>query len=119
MIHEVKRGCPLCKSNVKGDAEHKYYCKKCNILFAEEDLRKPTPKKVLPTNVIREKGYLYFVDKEGDISRVKRATSRADKGPKLHEKVLKVGVKKEPEYLYYVNKNGKIGRSKMARGGKK
>ena len=25
--------------------------------------------KVLVTNVVREKGYLYFVDKEGDISR--------------------------------------------------
>ena len=38
-----------------------------------------TSEKVLKTNITKEEGYLYFVDKDGDISRCKAARGRGDK----------------------------------------
>lgn len=65
---------------------------------------------VAKTGVKKEKGYLYYVDKDGDVSRTKMARGRK-KGGKP-EKVAKAGIKKEKGYLYYVDKNGNIARSK-------
>ena len=73
--------------------------------------------KVAKVGVKREEGYLYFVDKDGDISRAKMA--RGGKKGGKPQKVAKVGVKKEEGYLYFVDKNGDISRAKMARKGKK
>lgn len=73
--------------------------------------------KVAKVGVKKEDGYLYYVDADGDISRVKMARGRK-KGGKP-QKVAKVGVKKEEGYLYFVDKNGDISRAKMARRGKK
>ncbi len=73
--------------------------------------------KVAKVGVKKEPGYLYYVDKAGDVSRVKMARGRK-KGGKP-EKVAKVGVKKEDGYLYFIDKNGDISRAKMARRGKK
>ena len=50
-------------------------------------------KKVAKVGVKKEKGYLYFVDKHGDISCAKMARGSA-KGGSV-KKVAKVGVKKE------------------------
>ncbi|MEW6069861.1 MAG: hypothetical protein AB1485_04530 [Candidatus Thermoplasmatota archaeon] len=73
--------------------------------------------KVAKAGVKKEEGYLYFVDKQGDISRAKMARA-GQKGGKP-EKVAKCGVKKEPGYLYFIDKAGDISRAKMARGRKK
>ncbi|MEM4336399.1 MAG: hypothetical protein QXG86_00130 [Candidatus Woesearchaeota archaeon] len=73
--------------------------------------------KVAKVGVKKEDGYLYFVDKNGDISRAKMARA-GKKGGKV-EKVAKVGVKKAAGYLYFVDKNGDISRAKMVRGRKK
>lgn len=69
--------------------------------------------KVAKVGVKKEEGYLYFVDKQGDVSRVKMA--RAGKKGGKPEKVAKAGVKKEEGYLYFVDKKGDISRAKMAR----
>jgi hypothetical protein len=50
-------------------------------------------KKVAKVGVKKEGGYLYFVDKQGDVSRAKMARG-SSKGGKA-QKVAKVGVKKE------------------------
>ncbi|MEK6973955.1 MAG: hypothetical protein AABW41_01830 [Nanoarchaeota archaeon] len=73
--------------------------------------------KVAKAGVKRQEGYLYFVDKKGNISRAKMA--RAGKKGGKPEVVTKVGVKKQPGYLYFVDKQGDVSRAKMARGGKK
>jgi|FLOH01.1.fsa_nt_gi hypothetical protein len=104
-----KHGCPICQSDVTGDKEHLYYCKKCNVLFREEQIGTNT------IGIEREPGYLYFIDKQGDVSRVKMARSRSDKGPKKHEKVEKFGIQKEKGYLYYLDKNGFVARKLMKR----
>ena len=70
--------------------------------------------KVAKVGVKKESGFLYFVDKQGDVSRAKMARGKK-KGGKP-EKVAKVGVKKQSGYLYFVDKKGDVSKAKMARG---
>lgn len=70
--------------------------------------------KVADAGVKREAGYLYFIDKQGDVSRAKMA--RGGKKGGSPEKVATVGVKKEKGYLYFLDKQGNVSRAKMARG---
>lgn len=74
--------------------------------------------KVAKAGVKKESGYLYFVDKQGDVSRAKMSRGGRKKGKAKAEKVAKVGVKKESGYLYFVDKAGDVSRAKMARGRK-
>ncbi len=74
-------------------------------------------KKVAKAGVKKEKGYLYFVDKQGDVSCAKMA--RGSKKGGTPKKVAKVGIKKEPGFLYFIDKNGDISCAKMVRGGQK
>ena len=69
--------------------------------------------KVAKTGVKRAEGYLYFIDKGGDVSRAKMA--RGGKKGGKPEKVTKAGVKKEKGYLYFLDKQGDVARAKMAR----
>lgn len=69
--------------------------------------------KVTKAGIKREKGYLYYLDKQGDVSRAKMA--RGGKSGGKPEKVAKVGVKREEGYLYYIDKQGDVSRAKMAR----
>jgi len=72
--------------------------------------------KVQKVGIKKEEGYLYFVDKEGDVS--KTLMARGDKkGGKL-SKVQKVGINKEKGYLYFVDKEGDVSRSLMKSSGK-
>ena len=67
--------------------------------------------KVQKAGVKREDGYLYYIDKQGDVSRAKMA--RGGKKGGKPEKVSKLGVKKESGYLYYLDKKGDVSRAKM------
>ncbi len=116
-IVEVIAACPICGSNVKGNDKYSYYCEKCNMKFRRDHLLK-SEELHATKQIIRESGYLYFIDKEGDVSRVEMASSRADKGLKVHEKIAKVGIVKEKSYFYYLDKEGFISKKKMQRKGK-
>ena len=74
--------------------------------------------KVAKAGVRKESGYLYFVDKSGDVSRARMARGRKGRAGKP-EKVARVGVRKEKGYLYFVDGKGDVSRAKMARGGRK
>ena len=74
-------------------------------------------KKVAKVGVKKEKGYLYFIDKQGDVSAALMARG-AKKGGKP-KKVAKVGIKKEPGFLYFIDKQGDISSAAMVKGGKK
>ena len=74
--------------------------------------------KVEKVGVKKEKGYLYFVDKKGNVARAKMARGKK-KGKAKIETVAKVGIKKEPGYLYFIDKQGDISCAKMVRGGRK
>ena len=74
--------------------------------------------KVAKVGVKRQAGYLYFLDKKGNVSRAKMARGKK-KGKGKIEVVAKVGVKKKSGYLYFVDKQGDVSMAKMVRGGKK
>ena len=72
--------------------------------------------KVKTAGIKRQEGYLYYIDKEGDISRV--AMARGRKGRGSPEKVKRVGVSRQKGYLYFIDKQGDVSRAVMARGRK-
>jgi hypothetical protein len=67
--------------------------------------------KVQKVGVERNTGYLYYIDKQGDVSRAKMA--RGGKKGGKPEKVQKVGIKKDKGFLYFLDKKGDISRAKM------
>ncbi len=71
--------------------------------------------KVAKVGVKKQKGYLYFVDKKGNVARAKMSRGKNKKGRAKQEVVAKVGVKKEGGYLYFLDKAGDVSRAKMAR----
>lgn len=73
--------------------------------------------KVAKVGVKRQKGFLYFIDKHGDVSCAVMARGKKKGGkPK---KVAKVGISKKVGYLYFLDKQGDISCAKLVRGGKK
>lgn len=74
--------------------------------------------KAAKVGIKKEKGYLYFIDKKGHVSRAKMARGKKKVKGKI-EVVAQVGVKKQKGFLYFIDKQGDISCAKMARGGKK
>jgi hypothetical protein len=74
--------------------------------------------KVAKVGVQKKDGYLYFVDKQGDVSCAKMARGKGARAGKP-QKVAKVGVKKQSGFLYFIDKQGDISCAKMVRGGAK
>lgn len=72
--------------------------------------------KVAKAGVKRAKGYLYYLDKQGDVSRAKMA--RGGKKGGHPEKVVKLKLKRKTGYLYFIDKQGDVSCAKMARGGR-
>ena len=68
------------------------------------------------TGVSKEKGYLYYLGKDGNVWRSKMA--RAGKGGGNAEKVASAGISRESGWLYFIDKGGNVARAKMARGRK-
>ena len=72
--------------------------------------------KVAKVGVRRQEGWLYFVDRRGDVSRAKMSRAGRKRGRAKTEHVAKAGIKKQKGYLYFVDKQGDVSRAKMARG---
>ncbi|MCF7885993.1 MAG: hypothetical protein K9M80_05830 [Candidatus Marinimicrobia bacterium] len=73
--------------------------------------------KVKVCNINKEKGYLYYLDKNGNVSRSKMARGKEKGGGA--EVVEETNIQREKGYLYFIDKEGDVSRAKMARGGKK
>ena len=73
--------------------------------------------KIAKLGVKREKGFLYYIDKQGDVSCAKMA--RGGKKGGGSKKVAKCGIKRKVGYLYFLDKCGDVSAAKMKRGGKK
>ncbi len=69
---------------------------------------------VKKVGIIREKGYLYFIDSEGNIARSEMSRGKTRK--KGSQKVHETHIQREPGYLYYITKEGDVARTKMSRG---
>ncbi len=74
---------------------------------------------VAKTNVRKAAGYLYFVDKDGNVARAKMSRAGRKKGKVKKEVVARSHVKKVSGYLYFIDKRGNVARAKMARGRKR
>lgn len=74
-------------------------------------------KKIEKVGIKREKGYLYYLDKQGDVSCAKMA--RGSKKGGSPKKVAKCGIKREKGYLYFIDKQGDVSCAVMKRGGKR
>ena len=72
--------------------------------------------KVKNTGVTKQSGYLYYLDKNGNVSRTRMARG-ANKGGNP-EVVANAGVRRESGWLYFIDKDGDVARAKMARGRK-
>ena len=75
--------------------------------------------KVAKVGVKKQAGYLYFVDKKGNVARAKMSRGGRKKGKAKIEMVAKAGVKKNSGYLYFIDMSGDISAAKMSRGGRK
>ena len=73
--------------------------------------------KVLKCGVKRKKGYLYYIDKRGNVAEAKMARGKKKGGGS--KVVVKCGIKKKPGYLYFIDKKGDVSMAKMVRGGRK
>jgi len=60
-----------------------------------------------PAGFAREKGYLYFVDGDGDISRTKTPPGHTSI-KYAHRKVARLGVARKPDHWYYPDKLGRV-----------
>ena len=74
---------------------------------------------VAKVGVKKQKGYLYFIDKKGNVSRAKMSRAGRKKGKSKVELVAKAGIKKQKGYLYFIDKKGNVAEAKMSRGGRK
>lgn len=70
---------------------------------------------LVKTGVKREPGYLYFLDKKGNVARTKMARGGGKKGKQKQEILFKAGVKRQEGFLYYIDAKGNVCRAKMAR----
>lgn len=73
--------------------------------------------KVCKCGVQRKKGYLYYIDKKGNVVETKMARGKSKGGG--GKVIVKAGIKREKGYLYFIDKKGDISKAKMARGGRK
>jgi hypothetical protein len=61
----------------------------------------------------REKGWLYYIDKDGDVSACPMAKGK-ESFRHLSRKILKLGVKREKGHLYFIDKEGYICKTEMS-----
>lgn len=73
--------------------------------------------KLVKLGVKRQAGFLYYIDKQGDVACAKMA--RGNKKGGSPKKVAKCGIKRKTGYLYFLDKHGDVSCAKMKRGGKK
>ncbi len=73
--------------------------------------------KIAKLGIKRQKGFLYYIDKQGDVSCAKMA--RGAKKGGSPKKVAKCGIKRKEGCLYFLDKQGDVSCAKMKRGGKK
>ncbi len=72
-------------------------------------------KVVEKTGIKREKGWLYYLDKQGDVSRARMARGGGKVPKGRPQKVVKVGIERETGFLYFIDKKGNVCKVKMAR----
>jgi hypothetical protein len=73
--------------------------------------------KVLKCGIKRKKGFLYYIDKKGNVAEAKMARGKKKGGGS--KVIVKCGIQKKPGFLYFIDKSGDVSMAKMVRGGRK
>jgi len=73
--------------------------------------------KVVKCKIKRQKGYLYYINKKGNVAMAKMARGKKKGGGS--KEVCKCKIKRKKGYLYFVDKKGDVSMAKMVRGRKK
>jgi len=74
--------------------------------------------KVAKLGIKKEEGWLYYLDKKGNVSRAKMGRGR--KASKVKPQlVARAGVKRVSGCLYFIDKQGDVSSAKMSRKGRK
>ena len=73
--------------------------------------------KIAKTGITRERGWLYYLDKKGNVSRARMARGGGKPVRGKPQMVAKAGVRREEGFLYFVDKDGDVAKAKMARPG--
>lgn len=63
--------------------------------------------KLRRTGIKRQQGYLYFIDKKGNVARTRQDGSGGQ------EVVKRTDITKQSGYLYFLDKDGDISRARM------
>lgn len=71
--------------------------------------------KVQKCGIKKEKGWLYYLDKKGNVARAKMVRRGAKTRKAPPETVVKCGVHRENGFLYFIDKQGDVAKAKMAR----
>jgi len=69
--------------------------------------------KIMKAGIVREEGWLYFVDKKGNVARSKMMKGFGSHSRGSTEIIAKTELKRESGWLYYIDKEGDISRVKM------
>ena len=88
---------------------------------SNETLSKMPEELILKTNIKRESGWIYFIDKDGDICRG-RMCGIIQRNPLKYakpERILKLGIKREKGYLYFIDKDANVKRDRLKNEGRK
>lgn len=72
--------------------------------------------KIKECKIEKEHGFLYYLDRNGNISRSK--INRKMIIQQLPEIILELNIKRKRGYLYFIDKEGDISRIKMIKGRK-
>lgn len=73
--------------------------------------------KVMKCGIKRRPGYLYYIDKKGNVVETRMARGKKKGGG--GKVICKAGIQRKEGYLYFVDKQGDISCAKMVRGGRK
>src|SRR5207247_744379 len=69
------------------------------------------------TGIKREKGWLYYVDKRGDVIRARMARGGGKVPKGKPQKVAECGIRREEGFLYFIDKKGNVTKAEMKRTG--
>jgi hypothetical protein len=76
--------------------------------------------KVVVLGIKKQPNWLYFLDKDGNISRTSatRLKKKSLIAPQKTEIVAELNIKRDNTFLYYVDKDGDLSKTKLVRGKK-
>jgi hypothetical protein len=97
-IETVKKACPICKGDVKGNDVYLYFCKPCNILYKKEELLINTPEQIQDKLKERVSGHY---DRDKTKIDIEKSEKVKEKDLTEKQKVILVKIKDKPKDILF------------------